>query len=165
MDRDGVLAVLQHYFKEEVKTGWAFLVVALLALAAGAWLWRTQSAFRHALWPLAGLALLQLGMGGVLVLRSPARVAALQAQLDQAPAALKDQEGQRVARVLDAFRLYKLASIALILAALGLALFLPQNTLARGWALGLLLQCALLLAAGLVAEQRAETYLDALRRL
>jgi hypothetical protein len=92
-------------------------------------------------------------------------VAALQAQLAQDPAAFKDQEGQRVARVLDAFRLYKLAEIALILTALGLALFLPQNTLARGWALGLLLQSALLLAAGLVAEQRAEAYLDAIRHL
>jgi hypothetical protein len=165
MDRDGVLAILQHYFKEEVKTGWALLAVAFLALLAGAWLWRSQSAFRHALWPLAGLALLQMAVGGVLVLTTPPRVAALQAQLDQAPAAFKDQEGQRVARELDAFRLYKLAEIALILAAMGLALFLPQNTVARGWALGLLLQVALLLAAALVAEQRAETYLDAIRRL
>jgi hypothetical protein len=92
-------------------------------------------------------------------------VVALQAQLDQAPVAFKDQEGQRVARLLDAFRLYKLAEIALIVAAMGLALFLPQQPQARGWALGLLLQAALLLAAGLVAEQRAETYLDAIRRL
>lgn len=165
MDHDGLLAILRHYFDEEVKTGWVFLAAALLALLAGAWLWRSQSAFRHALWPLAGLALLQLGAGSLLVLRTPSRVASLQAQLDQDPAAFKDREGQRVARGLDAFRVYKLAEIALILAALGLALFLPQNGPARGWALGLLLQCALLLAAGLVAEQRAETYLDALRRL
>jgi hypothetical protein len=165
MDRDGLLVILQHYFKEEVKTCWAFLAMAFLALGLASWLWRTQSAFRHALWPLLGLALLQLAVGGVLVLRTPVRVAALQAQLAQDPAAFKDQEGQRVARVLDAFRLYKLAEIALILTALGLALFLPQNTLARGWALGLLLQSALLLAAGLVAEQRAEAYLDAIRHL
>jgi hypothetical protein len=165
MDRDGVLAILQHYFKEEAKTGWAFLAAAALALAGGAWLWRSQSAFRHALWPLAGLALLQAGVGATLVLRAPQRAAALQAQLALAPADVKDQEGQRVARSLDAFRLYKLAEIALILTALGLALFLPQQPAARGWALGLLLQASLLLAAGLVAEQRAEAYLDALRRL
>ena len=165
MDRDGLLAVLRHYFNEEVKGAWVFLAVAVLALLAAAWLWRSQSAFRHACWPLAAFALLQLGVGAVVVARVPAQQAALEQELAQQPAAFKAQESQRVAQLLDAFRFYKLAEIALVLVALGLALFLPHNVVARGWGLGLLLQSTLLLSACLVAELRAEAYLDAIRRL
>jgi hypothetical protein len=165
MDRDDLLAVLRHYFNEEVKGAWIYVGLGLLALLAGLWLWRSQSAFRHACWPLAAVALLQLSVGAVIVLRVPAREAALEHALLQQPAAFKAQESQRMAQVLDAFRFYKLAEIALVLVALGLALFLPHNDVARGWGLGLLLQSTLLLSAGLVAEWRAETYLDAIRRL
>jgi hypothetical protein len=165
MDRDDLLAVLRHYFNEEVKGAWVFVALGILALAAGLWLWRSQGAFRHACWPLAALALLQLGVGVVIVQRAPAQQAALEQTLAQQPAAFKAMESERMARLLDAFRFYKLIEIALVLVALGLALFLPHNDLARGWGLGLLLQSALLLSAGLVAELRAETYLDAIRRL
>lgn len=165
MDRDPFLPVLQHYFSEELKEAWAFIILGVLALLAGGWLWRHQSAFKHALWPLAGVAVLQIAVGTVVAERAPRQAAALEAQWTREPAACKEQESQRLARVLDAFRFYKLAEIAAILVALGLALFLPQQPLARGWALGLLLQSALLLAAGMVAEQRAETYLDFIRRL
>jgi hypothetical protein len=165
MDRDDLMAVLRHYFNEEVKGAWAYVGLGLLALLAGIWLWRSQSAFRHACWPLGAAALLQLSVGAVIVLRAPAQQAALEQSLAQQPAAFKAQEGQRMAQLLDAFRFYKLAEIGLVLMALGLALFLPHNDVARGWGLGLLLQSTLLLSAGLVAELRAETYLDAIRRL
>jgi hypothetical protein len=165
MDRDDLLAVLRHYFNEEVKGAWIYVAMGILALLAGVWLWRSQSAFRHACWPLAAVALLQLSVGAVIILRVPAQQAALEQALAQQPAAFKAQESQRMAQLLDAFRFYKLAEIALVLVALGLALFLPHNAFARGWGLGLLLQSALLLSAGLVAELRAETYLDAIRRL
>jgi hypothetical protein len=165
MDRDDLLAVLRHYFNEEVKGAWVYLGLGILALVAGVWLWRSQSAFRHACWPLALVALLQMSVGAVIVLRVPAQRAALEQDLAHQPAAFKAQESQRVAQLLDAFRFYKLTEIALVLVALGLALFLPHNDIARGWGLGLLLQSVFLLSAGLVAELRAETYLDAIRRL
>lgn len=163
--RRSLASDLRHYFNEEVKGAWIFLAVGLVALLAGLWLWRSQSAFKHACWPLAAVALLQMGAGAVIVLRIPAQEAALEQSLAQQPAAFKAQESQRMAQLLDAFRFYKLAEIALVLMALGLALFLPHNVLARGWGLGLLIQSTFLLSAGLVAELRAETYLDAIRRL
>lgn len=158
-------AVLRHYFAEEVKESRVFVAVGVLAIAVGLWLWRSHSAFRHALWPLAAVAVVQLSVGSYILARTPRQVARLETALAKAPAEAKSGEMLRLAKVLDAFRFYKLLEIALILAAIGLALFLPQHPVARGVALGLLIQASLLLAADLVAEQRAEAFLDALRRL
>ncbi len=165
MDQASMLAVLRHYFSEEVKESWIFILAGLLAVGAGTWLWKSQSAFKHALWPLAAVAAIQVVVGGAIVLRTPAQTTALEIQLNADPAAFKAAETGRVLRVLDAFRFYKLAEIALILAAIGLALFLPVNEIARGVALGLLLQASLMLAADLVAEHRAQVYLEAIARL
>ncbi len=165
MELGTMLATLRHYFAEEVKESWVFVLAALLALACGAWLWKTQSAFKHALWPLASVALIQLAVGGSILVRTPRQLAALEQGLSSAPAEVKRSEMERMAKVLDAFRFYKLLEIALILCAIGLALFLPHHGVARGVALGLLLQASFMLAADLVAEHRAEAYLDAVRRL
>jgi hypothetical protein len=159
------LALARHYCAEELKQAWVFLAQALVAGLAGVWLWRSHSAFRHALWPLLFVAVLQLAVGSAVLLRLPARAARLEAALSADSAAFKASETLRLVRALDAFRFYKLAEIAGVLVAIGLALFLPHNAVARGWALGLLLQSALMLAADLVAEQRTEAYLDLLRRL
>lgn len=165
MDPSSMLAVIRHYFAEEVKESWIFIITGLLALNAGWWLWRSQSAFKHALWPLATVALIQMAVGGAIVWRTPSQTARLEAQLAADAPAFKAAETGRLLRVLDAFRFYKLAEIALILTAIGLALFLPQNAVARGWALGLLLQASLMLAADLVAEHRVQAYLEAIARL
>jgi hypothetical protein len=165
MDQASMLAVLRHYFSEELKESWVFVLVGLLAVAVGVWLWKSQSAFKHALWPLAAVAVIQVVAGGTIVLRTPAQTAALEAQLAADPPAFKAAETGRVLRVMDAFRFYKLAEIACILVAIGLALFLPHNDIARGVALGLLLQASLGLAADLVAEHRAQVYLEAIARL
>lgn len=165
MESSDFIAVARHYFAEELKQAWVFLLLAALAAAAGVWLWRTQSAFRHALWPLALLAVLEAAVGAVALVRVPQRWTEVQASIQEDRPAFKDAESLRVTRMLDAFRFYKSAEIVLILVAIGLALFLSQQAVARGWALGLLFQAALLLAADLVAEQRAELYLDALRKL
>jgi hypothetical protein len=162
---DPALSVLRHYFAEELKESWVFILAGCLALGLGAWLWRSQSAFKHALWPLAAIALIQLGVGGAIVARTPSQLIGLEQGLQRDPKVTRDAEVARLLKVLDAFRFYKLAEMALLAVALGLALFLPHNAIARGVALGLLLQASLMLAADLVAEHRAEAYLDVLRRL
>ncbi|HTB21857.1 MAG TPA: hypothetical protein VK914_04030 [bacterium] len=165
MDTSDFFAATRHYCAEELKQGWVFLSAGLGLSLAGAWMWKSQSAFRHALWPLLAVAVLQLAVGGTSLMRAPARIQEAQTRLASDGAGFKADETRRLAKALDAFRFYKLAAIAGILAAIGLALFLSQNAVARGWALGLLVQSALMLAADLVAEQRAEAYLDLLRRL
>jgi hypothetical protein len=162
---DPALSVLRHYFAEELKESWVFLLVGLLALGLGVWLWRTQSAFKHALWPLAAVAIIQLAVGGAVVARTPSQVIGLEQGLQRDPKGTRDAEVARLLKVLDAFRFVKLAEIAVLAIALGLALFVPHHAVGRGVALGLLLQASLMLAASLVAEHRAETYLDVLRRL
>jgi hypothetical protein len=159
------LEILRHYLAEELKQSWAFLAAAVGAIAAGSWLWRTHSAFRHALWPLVLVAGIQLAAGSITLLRSPQLSSQWESRLAADAGSFKASELLRLTGLLDAFRFYKLAEIAALLTAIGLALFLPHNDTARGWALGLLLQSAVLLAATLVAEQRTEAYLDVLRRL
>jgi len=160
-----LLDIIRHYFAEELKQGWVFTALGVAATLAGSWLWKSQGAFRHALWPLLVVAAVQLAVGGVVLLRTPPRAAEIETQLGADPAGFRASEVLRLTQSLDAFRFCKLAEIAAVLAAIALALFLPHNDAARGWALGLLLQSSFMLAASLVAEQRAEVYLDALRRL
>ena len=165
MDPAEFPAFLRHYFSEELKQSWIFMALGLTAILAGSWLWRTQSAFRHALWPLLLLAAIQLAMGGAGLLRIPGSMQDMETRMASQPAEFKASEILRLARILDAFRFTKLAEIALLLTAMALALLGPHSAAARGWALGLLLQSSFLLAANLVAEQRTETYLDLLRRI
>jgi hypothetical protein len=160
-----LLSVLRHYFAEEVKESWVFVLAGCGALALGAYLWRTQSAFKHALWPLAAVAVIQLAVGGAILARTPSQVAGLEQGLERDPKGTRQAEIARLLKVLDGFRFYKLAEMALLAVALGLALLMPHHAIARGVALGLLLQASLMLAADLVAEHRAEAYLDALRQL
>jgi hypothetical protein len=165
VDSTDFLAYVRHTCLEEIKQAWIFIVVGLAACLAGSWLWRSQSAFRHAVWPLCLVALIQLAVGGTILVRAPERLRSLELSYGADAQAFKAAETLRLTRVLDLFRFYKLAEIAGVLCAMGLALFFAHNAVARGWALGLLLQSVLLLAADLVAEQRSEAYLDLLRRI
>jgi hypothetical protein len=111
------------------------------------------------------LAAVQMAMGGMTLLRQPPAGRRAEAGLASNPPAFKAGETRRLTKLMDKLRFHKLAWIAGVLAALGLALFLSHNAVARGWALGLLLQSTLMLAANLVAEQRTGAYLDLLRHL
>src|SRR5690349_17711167 len=91
-----LLGVLRHYFAEELKESWVFVLVGCSAIGLGAWLWRTQSAFKHALWPLAAVAVIQVAVGGAIIARTPSQRAGLEQGLQRDPKATRDAEIARL---------------------------------------------------------------------
>ncbi len=148
-----------QYAVAEQRQALVSLALGLAGALLGLALWKSQSAFRQACWPVWIAAAVQLGMGSASLLRAPAGVPPHE---PTSPARV-ERLTRRLESRLDVLRFVKLAEVLAVLTALALALFMPLHAHARGWALGLLTEGALLLAADLVAEQRIETFLELLR--
>ena len=92
----GMQNQLLSYFAEEKAESALFVLMGVVALGASVWLWRTGSSYRGMMWPLGLIALIQLGVGGAVYLRTDGQVAALTAQLASAPAAYQVAEVARM---------------------------------------------------------------------
>src|SRR5665213_1998293 len=68
------LALARHACSEEIKQAWIFLVLGMAACLAGTWLWKNHSAFRHALWPLCLVAVIQIAVGSATLWRMSDRI-------------------------------------------------------------------------------------------
>jgi hypothetical protein len=156
---------LLRYFTEEKAESALFVAVGVVAIAVSVWLWRTGSAYRGMAYPLIGVALIQLVVGGTVFLRTEGQVAALTAQLASAPAAYQAAEVARMEVVMRGFALYKV--IELVLFAVGVALtyaFRQRETL-YAVGVGLVVQSSLMLVADLFAERRGDVYLEQVRAM
>lgn len=160
-----MLDAIRIYFNGEQQESLLFIAVGLLAIALSARLWLTRHRLRAMAYPLVVIALIQLVVGASVYLRTDAQVARLSAQAQAAPAVFKAEETRRMQLVLRNFHLYEGIEIALLtLGVLGL-LLRGSNPTARGVALGLILQPALMFGLDLAAQARADLYLRALGSL
>ncbi|HWN66267.1 MAG TPA: hypothetical protein VNM90_01445 [Haliangium sp.] len=154
---------LPAYFRGEQHLGIGLAVFGVLALAAAFWVWRTQvGAF--AWWLMIPLALVGAGAGiggAALAVKTQAQVTRLVAQLDTEPAALVTAETSRMARVNANWPRLKVAWSVVIVAALGLLLFVHREW-ASGLGLALLLTATTLFFVDVFAERRASVYTAAL---
>jgi len=158
-------AAVIHYFSAEKRESLLFLMAGGAAIAASVWLWSTGSSYRAMAWPLAGIALIQLVVGWTVWSRTDRQVRDLHTLLAKDPAAYVSAEFPRMETVQKNFRIYKAIEIALLAAGL-LGIFLLKGRPALyAAAIGLALQAGLMLAFDLVAERRADVYLDQVRRL
>ena len=107
----------------------------------------------------------QPNRGRIFVLRTDHQVAALSAQLQREPAALKAQEIPRMQTVMKNFSIYKVVEMVLLILGLGMLAFWQRNDLAAGIGIGLVLQAALTLTLDLFAETRGTVYLSALQAM
>lgn len=158
-------ALLIRYFAAEKQEGLLFVAVGVAALVVSAFLLRGGGPYRGMALPLAAVALIQLGVGGGVWLRTDRQVADLSARLDRESAAYRVAETARMEKVMSGFRLYKAVEIALLAAGIGLALLFPSRDVLYSAGIGLVAQAALMLVLDLFAERRAREYLDALARL
>jgi hypothetical protein len=158
-------AVLLRYFAAEKQESLLFVAAGVAALAISAFLLRGGGPYRGMILPLAAVALIQLGVGGSVYLRTDRQVAGLSAQLERVPAVYRSEETARMEKVLSGFRLYKTVEIALLAAGIGLALLFPRRDLPYSAGIGLVSQASLMLVLDLFAERRAREYLDALAGL
>lgn len=158
-------AGLITYFSGEKRESLLFLLVGAAAIAASVILWKAASPYRGMTYPLIAIALIQLVVGGTVYVRTDGQVRALHKQLAGDPPAYAAAELSRMATVQRSFKIYKGIEIALL--ALGIAgsfVFRERETLYAA-SIGLILQSALMLALDLVAERRADVYVERIRTL
>jgi hypothetical protein len=154
-----------RYFAEEKAESVVFVLMGVVAIAVSVWLWRTGSAYRGMAYPLIGVALIQLVVGGTVFLRTDGQVAALTEQLGSAPAAYQAAELARMEVVMRSFALYKIIELALFAVGVGLTYAFRHKETLYAVGVGLVVQSSLMLVADLFAEKRGDTYLAQIRTL
>jgi hypothetical protein len=150
------------YFTAEKQESLLFILVGLIAVGVGIWLWLNGHRLRSMAFPLVAVAAIQILVGTSVYLRTDRQVAALVAQRDAVPVEMKVQEEARMAVVMKNFGLYKIIEIALLGIGIALVLFMRPSDLAVGIGAGLIIQSAFMLTLDMFAEFRAETYIAAL---
>jgi len=157
--------VMLEYFRAEKHEALVFLAAGLAALAASALLVRGGGPWKAMAWPLGAVAILQIGVGSGVYLRTGGQVAALVARLEADPAAYRAEEGARMAKVMAGFRRYKAAEVALLAVGIALTCAFPRRDAWYAVGVGLVAQPAFMLLLDLFAERRARLYLDAILAL
>jgi len=158
-------AAIVTYFTAEKRESLLFMAVGFVAIAASVFLWRTGSPWRGMAWPLIAIALIQIVVGSTVYFRTDAQVLGLHTQLAADPEGYVKAELPRMEKVRRSFALYKAVEIVLlVLGVAGYFLLRDRQTL-LAVSLGLMIQSALMLALDLVAEHRADAYMEHIRRL
>lgn len=152
------------YFRAEKQWSLYILIVAAVAILFGAVLWWSGSRFRGAAIPLTAIAIIQLTAGGTIYMRTDAQIDTLTEQYYTDREAYAVAETARMEEVMSGFRFYEIMEIALIIGGLAMMVLLRKRPAYVGAGAGLILQAAIMLAFDLIASQRAQVYLDALRR-
>lgn len=156
---------LLRYFHAEERAAALFVGLGAAALALAAWFFVGAHPLRPALWPLAGIGLVQLAVGATVYFRTERQVRDLISRLNSDPAAFRALEAGRMTTVQRTFVL--LRWLELILIALGLLLVLfgaEWAPWAHGVGWGLLVQSVVTFACDHFAERRGAEYLAAIER-
>ena len=156
---------LVRYFQAEKAESALFVLAAVAAVAISLVLINSANEYRWIAAPLIAIALIQATVGGAVLLRTNQQVERLTDQLDSDPQDYRAQELARMDAVARNFRLYKIAEISIL--AVGIALTYAMRA-RLGWysvGIGCIAQAALMLVFDLVAEHRADVYVEHIRRL
>ena len=151
------------YFTAEKQESLLFVIVGLMAIGVGAWLWMNGHRLKSMAYPLVAVALLQIVVGASVYMRTDQQLAALEQQLSSSPAQFKSEETQRMDVVMKNFNTYKRVEMALLLVGLLLIAFAQKSDLATGIGAGLMMQSAFTLCLDMFAEARGNDYLAAIR--
>ena len=110
-----------------------------------------------------GVALIQIAVGLGVGLRTPKQAEELEAQFTTAPALFRQPEVPRMEAVMKNFRLFKMIEIALAIIGLLHTYMLHEKMFWYAFGIGLLAQAGVMLVLDLLAEQRGDAYLNAVR--
>jgi hypothetical protein len=159
-----MLKPLSIYFTAEKQESAIFVLVGIVAIAVGAWLWVNGHRLKSMAFPLISIALIQIVVGANVYLRTDTQLAELTQQSVSAPAMFKAAESERMEIVMKNFSVYKLIELALLVIGIVLIAFFQRSDLATGIGAGLVMQSALMLVFDMFAEARGEDYLTAIRQ-
>jgi len=158
------LPFIDSHFGAEKLQSLLFIAVGTLAIVLALRLLRRRSRLRGMAVPLIAVALIQLGLGASVYLRSDAQTARLQQQAQQAPAQFKSDEAARMRSVIANFERYRRIEIGLLALGMALVVLLRNREFWFAFGLGLVLQAGVMLALDHFAETRAHSYFKAVLR-
>ena len=149
------------YFGGERAESLLFILIALVAIEVAVTCWRKSGTpvAKGAAVMLVLVAVVQLGVGGTVFLRSPHDQQRVAAAVATDRAQIRTNEVPRMQRVMRDFAVYRWVEIALLILATMMALIDRRSTWVRGAGLGLLPQAAVMLVLDGLAEHRGAAYL------
>lgn len=153
------------YFRAEKTAGFYLLLIAVVAIAVSAWLWWSKSRIRGMALPLALIAIIELGVGGTVYLRTDRQIDSLTEQYYSNPVAYKSTEIARMGMVMTSFQIYKMVEMALLILGIALVVVFRARPFIFSIGVGLIVQMGILLAFDWLAAQRAALYMDAIGRM
>jgi hypothetical protein len=156
---------MSSYFVAEKQESVIFILVGLLAMGLSLWLWINGHRLKSMAYPLVVIALMQIVVGGTVLLRTNAQLSSLSAQLQTNPAVLKAEETARMKTVMKNFSIYKTIEMLLLITGIGMVAILQRYDVAAGIGVGLILQSAFTLALDVFAQTRGAEYLSAIQGL
>jgi 4-amino-4-deoxy-L-arabinose transferase-like glycosyltransferase len=156
---------ITSYIIAEKQESLLFMAVGVLAICVALWLWMNGHRLRAMAFPLVGIALIQLVVGGTVYFRSDDQLASLAHQFETSPAEFKKVESGRMQVVIKNFTTYKWIEVALLTIGVLLILLFQRYDLAAGIGAGLVLQSAFMLCLDMFAEARGREYLEAILAL
>ena len=158
---------LIRYFQAEKSASALVLGIGGVAIVASFFLWRSGGVWKPMIWPLLGVAVIQLVVGASVYWRTDRQIADLTAKLQRSPQVFAAEEISRMTAVMRSFPIYRGIQIVLLVVGAALALFFRDHWNA-GWpavGAGLMIQAGVMLLFDFYAERRGELYLEAVRRL
>jgi hypothetical protein len=156
---------LVAYFGAEKFGGLIAFLIGVSALAFSFYLYRYGSTYRGMIYPLVLFGLIEVGVGGGLFLKSDKDVSRLLPLYSHSAQEFKSLEGPRMETVMQRFKMIKGVWLILLLGSAMFSFYFFKNDLVFSVCLGIILQVSVLLVFDMVAEKRADQYLQSIAQL
>jgi hypothetical protein len=160
-----MLPQILKYFRAEKEASTYILLIAAAIVLLSVWIWWRGSRYRAIAIPLTLLAVVELAAGATIYLRTDRQIDTLTEQYYSDREAYGREESARMERVVTSFRFYKIAEIVVLIAGLSMIAVYRARPALLAVGAGLVVQATILLIFDMIAAQRAQVYLDALRRM
>lgn len=160
-----MLPHILKYFRAEKDAGLYLLVIGGFFLLLGLGIWASRSRIRAMAIPLATIAVLELIVGATMYLRTDQRIDTITGLYYSDRTAYQQRETARMESVMSGFRIYKIIEVAAIVTGLAMLAVYRKRSAFAAAGVGLVVQAGVLLVFDLIASQRAQIYLEALRQM
>ena len=158
------LDFIHTYFTEEKIESLFFIIIGSIAIALALIFLGIikYSFFKGMAYPLLFIGLIQVVVGSIVYLRVPKDIERVEQMASQQPNLIQTTEIPRMETVLQNFTIYKWIEITLIITGIILiiAFYKSPQTFWKGLGLGLLIQSNTMLCLDMMAEHRADIYMQ-----
>ena len=158
---------VQKYFKAERRGGVLLLILGTFFLCVSFYFLGMER-FSYSVGfsiSFIVIALIQLGVGIVIFVRSPKDLARVEGYVNNSKESIQGKEIPRMKKVMRSFTIYLLLELILIIIGFLLLFVFNLGTLSEGLGLGLIIQTSIMLVFDLFALRRGRKYVTYLKKL